>query len=198
MSNSPAISGFLKLMHAEQKVDNLQVIIDYLIADEGTIELSELQQKIYERLDTADNLIRSRLYKNQTIIRILTKKYNYSPTQARRDIADAQHVFGSVRGSNKKYLLARHVERIEDAMVWAQTHQPKLIPLLMREYTRAVLSMPDDEKPHTTPAAIIFNISQNNYTQLTGQEMTEDRAGEIAREKIKQLGIDIEDIEIEE
>jgi hypothetical protein len=183
------------LMHqliAGQELDNREVVINYLVSQKGTVELSELQKDLLDRWETADDLIRSNRYKLTEVARVLEKKYQYGLATARRDIADAQYVFNSTNKKNKGYLLALHLDRIDAAIILAMQQNSRLLPLLFAEYTRAWKELPDDEKGSTTPAAIIFNFTTNHITQLTETEIANETAKAIADKYLKEKGITVD------
>lgn len=191
-----ALSTALSLMlESEDKIDNREAIINYLITDPGTVQLSEKQQKLLERWEFADKQMRSRKYRKPELLNILMKRFDIQRATANRDISDAQYVFSSVNKPNKNYLLAIHVDRIEDACVWAQQEGHfKLIPFLFAELTRAIKELPAEEQGNPTPAAIVFNIGAVNLGALTKEPMTDAEAFEIAKKRLEQKGVDTIDL----
>jgi len=141
------------------KVDNREVIINYLTEPEGSVVLSEFQRELLKRWNYADDLMRSNVYSIREVEEMLVKKFEYSINTARNDVYDARTIFGTTRPVNKKYLLLIHAGRIEEMMIMAgQDGDFKNYAALAKEYTNAIKELPDDSKKKPAPTAIIFNL----------------------------------------
>lgn len=192
-------ADYLKLLGREGKTDNREIIIDYLLGRGGGVALSEFQQKLLERWQEADRLMRKRDYTTNEIVHFLKEKFKKDVATARRDIADAQYVFGSTAELDKNYLLANHIDHIQSAIVIAQRMgKDKLVESMMNAKLKAILALPDNRKINTQPAAIIFHIDTRAALALVGQKI-EDVDPESLMKKIASMrGVTIEDIESED
>jgi len=197
MSNSLIPANIMKMLGNQYKTDNREMIISYLVSEEGSVVLTDKQKELMHRWDVADDLMRSRRYTGNEVAKVLSKKFEYSVSVAFRDMEDARFVYGSTRKSNKQYLLALHVDRIEAAIVLAeQQGRKEILPKLYEVYTKALDKLPEDSKENNAPAAIIFNISTNQSLNLLPQDMTAADAARTAENKLtaKGLRLDIDDI----
>lgn len=84
---------------------NVEVIERYLASAGEGIILTELQQKILERLRFADERIRQNngRFKRNEIANQVMMRFNVSRDTAFKDIVNAEHVFSSSAPLNKKY-----------------------------------------------------------------------------------------------
>jgi hypothetical protein len=198
MSSDKIPTNVMRMLDAGKKKSNVEVITDYLIAEPGSVILTELQLKLLERIEKVDELFRTGKYTSKEVANIVSKQFDQSLSTSWRDIDDARTVLGSTRKSNKKYLLAIHTDRIEAAIIFAQSRgRLDLLAKLFDAYTKACMALPEDKEQHSLPTAIILNITQNNIAQLTETPLTELQASAIARERLAQRGI-ILDADFEE
>ena len=90
---------------------NLDIIIRHY-KDHSTDELNEVQQKMLERWNFVDNLMRN--YEDrETVLSMLKEKFNISIGQCWRDIANAKLFFGTININDKPYYKIYYAEWLE-------------------------------------------------------------------------------------
>lgn len=92
---------------------NREVIEQYLVSDPGTVVLNDVQQKLLQRWEYADELIRRFEHKREEISRLLMRKFNISRNTAYQDIVNAENLFASSTPLNKKYRIQLRIEYLE-------------------------------------------------------------------------------------
>lgn len=131
------------------------------------IVLTPDQEQFMQRLQFADELIRSRKYVRQQIINQIAARFQVSDWRADQDITDTHRVFGASRKINKAYLLSFHLDDIQEQINLAkQARRIELLPKLNDNYTYALNSLPAEEKESdSAPAKIIFVIKDKADNQ---------------------------------
>lgn len=186
------------LLDLKQKKSNVEVIVDYLTSDEGTVILSPKQEDMLKRLHYADDLLRTTRYSAKQVANMLVEKFGYATSTAWRDIDDTRHIFGTTRKINKNYILAIHLDRIEDQIAVAiKEEDTRLLPFLFDCYTKAIKEIKDESKSAPPPTAIVFNIVQQ-IGELLPDDYTEADAREAARKRLADRGIKYEETDFEE
>ncbi|MGN6478521.1 MAG: hypothetical protein ACTHKV_14950 [Flavipsychrobacter sp.] len=104
-----------RMIAGDKPVNNLEVIIQYLSSEEGAVALSDKQKELLDRLSMADDLMRKGQSTTE-IANMLMQKFGYGIATARRDISDAQYVWGTQLTRSKNYLVTLHIDRIRDIM----------------------------------------------------------------------------------
>jgi hypothetical protein len=180
-----------KLLSNGRSKSNVEVIVDHLISEFGTVPLNEVQEALLNRLRKVDDLFNSGRYTSKEIAQIHAKHFGQSVSQSRRDMEDSDFVFGSTRKSNKKNSMWRHKARIEDAIVeYTRLGLHDLVPKLYDCLTKAIIAMPDDKEEARQTAGIIMNITQTNFTMIAGEKaITEHDAQRIASERLAARGL---------
>lgn len=192
MSNGLSAQMIRKLTDGRKK-SNQEIIIEHLISEDGAVRLTPLQENLLKRWKMADDLMRSRRYKTNEIVRILRRLYNYGIASAQRDIEDARFVFGSSRKNSKHYHLSNHVEYIDDYIIeMREKGEHELAIKLISEKTKALKEIQEDKRETPPPSAIIFNITTNHFSALAGNDFTEADAEEVAQHKLKEAGITLD------
>lgn len=93
---------------------NRETIELYLVADEGSVELNEVQKKLLKRWEYADELIRMKEIRGrETIAQLIMRMFHVSRTTAYQDIVNAESVFASSTPLNKKYRIGNRIEFLE-------------------------------------------------------------------------------------
>ena len=90
---------------------NLDIIIRHY-KDHSTDELNDVQKKLLERWNFADNLIRN-FEDRETQLEMLKEKFGISESQAWRDIANAKHFFGTININDQAYYRIHYAEWLE-------------------------------------------------------------------------------------
>lgn len=185
--------SLMELLKTEHKKDTRETIIEYLVSEPGTLELTHEQQDLLDKWQFVDDQIRTRRYTTSEVAKIVMRKYNKSIAQAWRYINDARFVFGSSMKTSKRYLLAVHAEGIElQLQMAAKEGDRKSYAALSREYTAAIKEMPEDSKGRTAAPMTVYLIAGSNINSLMDVPIVEAEAREIAKKKI---GTDIDFIE---
>lgn len=152
------------------------------------IALSADEERILERWECADRLMRSKSMSYDEMVKHIETHYHVSRWTARSDIASAQEVFSRSRTTNKKYHLHLHAERIDADIErvragWADSgHVPdaKEIAALARlhdSYTYAIERMPEDKvgKKQPPPIMLLNLVKGDQVNQpLTYEEALKD------------------------
>lgn len=192
MSNG--LSGVvLRKLAAGKAKSNQEIIIEYLVAEDGAVILTDLQKKLYNRWKMADDLMRHKRYKTVEVLRIMRKRWEYSPAAAQRDLEDARYVFGSSRKNSKHYHLSTHVDYIDDYIMELRAQgEHELAIRLVGEKIKALKEMQDDKRDPAPPSAIIFSITTKDIGQMISPDFTEAMAQEIADRKLRETGITLD------
>lgn len=179
---------------------NLEVLIDYEISDEGTVNLTDTQEKLRERLIYVDSLMRENRHTPKEIANLHNKMFGLSMRVAYRDIADAGQVYGKVIRPNKQYLVVHLLDRLMQAIAIAERNgDAKLAGYYYEIYDNALRHLPDDEEQtHKIPSTIIFNATTNEISNITEVQLSPAEANEIAAKRLSAWGLAIEDIFHEE
>jgi hypothetical protein len=135
---------------------NVEAIIRFVCKQD--IALTVEQEELFVRVSYTDNLLRSRKYKRDDIIRMIIAKYQVSNYRAAQDITDAHKIFGETRRLNKNYLISHHIEDIGLQIQAARdTGRLDLLPKLNDNFNRAIELIPDEpEDDDIRPARIIY------------------------------------------
>lgn len=144
----------------DREDNNREVILAYLEAGGVGIELSELQQKLLERWERADELIKRNIGKKnrEEVANLLKSIYKYHRATAYKDMMDAEYVFASSKPWNKKYLVGIRIEycmkRIKDAQESGDAKLEAAFEQLLQKY----IEMYPDDLVLPGSQSIIFNI----------------------------------------
>jgi len=180
-------------------------IIRYLtVAD---IALSADEERILDRWECADRLMRSKSMSYDEMVKHIETHYHVSRWTAKSDISSAQEVFSRSRTTNKKYHLHLHAERIDAEIEriragWAEDGyipDAKEIAALSRlfdSYTYAVERMPEDKIAKKQPPPImLLNLVKGDQVV---QPMTMEEALKQADDLLENDRQHTEDIDHEE
>lgn len=179
-----------KMMSANGKKSNLDVLIEYYVSEEGSVVLTAKQEELRVRIDQANDLLRDGKFSTREVARLLTKKFGIALSTAFKDIEGCRYVFGKTKKPGKYYNLNAHIEEISETIIWAKRNgREDLLPKLYNARTLALDRLPDDGKEVPAPAAIILNITQTNNTFLPPDFSPED-AQEAAKARLKERGVD--------
>lgn len=191
-------ADIMRMITMDARTDTRELLVQYLLAEEGTVQLTPVQLKQLERVEEADRLIRGgRFPRQEDRETILARKYNISRSTARNDLATAEYIFGRSRKRDKNYLMSNHIDFLDQCIKKAQrAGDMRSMVMLIAEKTKAIKELPDYTSANTAPAAIIFNIYSSDINDLTDVEMNADVARKNAMEYLKDR--DITDIETEE
>lgn len=183
-----------RLIAGDKPVNNLEVIIQYLSSEEGAVILSDKQKELLNRLSMADDLMRKG-QNTMEIANMLMQKFSYGIATARRDISDAQYVWGTQVTRSKNYLVTLHIDRIRDIMQKLIAKEAwGLLIKLMDVYTNALKLLPEDRQADTTPAAVILNFGLNVYPSITGKQPDVNKIIDIAHEILGEDAKEIKDL----
>lgn len=185
------------LLDLNHKKSNLEVIVDYLTSEKGAVILTPKQEEMLERLHYTDDLLRNQ-YSSKQVVNMLMKQFGYAASTAWRDIDDTRQIFGTTRKINKNYILAVHLERIEDQIAVAvENKDTRLLPFLFDCYTKAMKEIKDESKSAPPPTAIVFNIMQQ-VSELLPDDYTEADAKDAAKKRLADRGIPFDEADFEE
>lgn len=196
MSSSLIPSRIFNMLDFDRKKSNVEVIIDYVSTEPGTVELTEKQSELLERFQKADELMRKNVHSSKEIANIMvkvfqTKEKNYSVRTAFKDMEDARYIFGSTRKTNKNYLVAAHLDEIDEAIKQMKSQgKIKELTLLFEVRTKALSQLRDDDASKRSAPAIVFNIT--NTQNVLNVAISEEEAEEAVREKMASKGITID------
>jgi hypothetical protein len=184
------------LLETGAKKTNQDIIIDYLISEPGAITLTDKQTDLLERWSYCDDLLRSRKHTHPEMVKLLMNKFNgISAPTARNDIENAKLVFGSTIKVSRNYVLANHLNRLEDAMTRAEVRgDTKAAAQLYSIYNDAIKLQKDESKSTPPPTAIIFGIYGN--AQVLPEDYTESDALKTTQDFLHEKGITDIDFEI--
>lgn len=184
----------MKLLQRNGKVDDREVIRDFLVSEAGAVTLTKHQEELKSRWQEADRLMRSGQYTKNEVYNLLCKTFNYSLATAKRDVSDMQYVFCSTYNDSKPYLLALHIDLIKELIQKAQTAGKwDIVTKLIDSYTKAIKEMPDTSKNNTTPAVLLFNFTTEVAKDLAGG-VTEQNAEQVAKQTLGEDFIDFEEL----
>lgn len=172
---------YFPLISEDNRIDNIEVIRMYLISGDDSIQLTEKQQALKERYDFADNLMRQNIYTYNQIEQILIKKFNISIDTARKAVAAAQYLYGSLHSRDKKYLLMQHFDLMQ------QTAQKLIAAGRYKEaegFSKLMLDcikeLPERSEDANRAAAIVYNFA-GIYNELSDTPMDKQKALAIAQ-----------------
>lgn len=185
----------MRMVNLDPKAETKEVLVQYLVSEPGTIELTPKQQEMLERAEEADRLMRKGDYTRMEMEQMLADKFGYSLNTARNDLYLAEHIWGNAHKRNKSYLMSGHIDLIDRLLIAAEQRKDwKNVNFLLAERTRAIKELPERSEGDTTPAAIIFNFGTGTMAEMLGEDMSLEEAHKAASEY---LGKDIEDIDHE-
>lgn len=193
-------SSIVKLLDTEHKKSHQERIIDYLVSDGRSLELTEHELYLLKRWRKADDFLGANRYTSKEVVHLLVKYFQseergYSIATAYRDIDDARFVFGSTRKMNKPYRLHAHLERLEEMMIYWQKKDGKVFQKLADSYTYALSLIKDEgvEKPATP--VIVLNFGAGDFLP---SDFTPADAEEVAKEVLENRGIASDYLDFEE
>lgn len=149
---------------------NIEAVVRFVLHKD--ITLNSEQELLMQRLQFADEQLRSRKFSRQQVINSIVTRFQVSEWRADQDITDAHRVFGQTRKLNKAYLLSFHLDDIQEQIQTAKrAGKLELLPKLNDNYTYALNSMPAEEKESDArPARIVFVIKGESSKQRTADE----------------------------
>lgn len=158
------------------KQDLRDVIALYLISEDGAVQLNDEQLKKLERVEEADRLMRSSRWKRLEMQHLIAKKFKVSLSCARRDLNDAEYIFGNVRKPDKRYQLGKFIDYITDAVEIARQLDGALWQKLLELQLKAISQIPDEAHTDLSPSVIILNITHEQTRQISDVEISKERA----------------------
>ena len=189
----------MRLAGFAQARSNQEVVIDYLISQEGSVMLNDEQEMLLRRWQAADDIMRELKYRPKEAAQMLATRFGISISIAYKALADAAHVFGTTRKKNKPYLLALQIERIEALVILLERKgKHDILVKLLDTYTNALKLLPDDQEEKKIPSTIIFNVTHNEIKHVSDVELTPAEANEIVAKRMASWGVEIEDVMCEE
>lgn len=187
---------YMRLVTGEARTDTKDILVQYLVSEPGTVELTQKQQELLERATEADRLMRSGRYSRRQMELMLCKKFDYSIDTGRNDLYLAEYLWGNSVKRNKSYLLSNHIDQIDDCIRAARdAGDQKNLAVFMELRGKAIKELSDEDTANTRPAAIIFNFTMDGNSLFDGAPMTGEAAKKAAADF---LGKDEEEIEFEE
>lgn len=153
---------------------NIEAVVRFVLHKD--VVLNADQEQLMQRLQFADEQLRSRKFSRQQVINSIVTRFNVSEWRADQDITDAHKVFGNTRKLNKAYLLSFHLDDIQEQIQMAKrANRLELLPKLNDNYTYALNSMPAEEKESDVrPARIVFVIKGESSKDKSVEEWLEE------------------------
>jgi hypothetical protein len=141
------------------------------------IVLTAEQEELMNRLQFVDEKQRTRKFDRQQIINAVRSRFGISEWRADQDITDAHRVFGTTRKLNKNYLIAHHLDDIQQQIQLAKNaRRLDLLPKLNDNFTYALNSMPPDEQiTDTAPVKIVFVVKESTASKTVDDLIAEAR-----------------------
>lgn len=170
---------------SNEKLANRDAILQYLMTG-GEGELSETQQKLYERYAYADEIIRKNVGKKKRteIAEMIQGRWGISKPTAFADIVNAEYIFCSSTPLNKKYTIQNRIEFLEVQIRDASINKDyDAVAKLEKVLSGYIQMYPDYEGPKS-PKTVIFNVTNNNLNVAT---VTHEEAFNEAEEILKEL-----------
>ncbi|WP_438946751.1 hypothetical protein [Sediminibacterium sp.] len=166
--------------------DNRDTIVRYLEngGDDDLIMLSDVQKKLLDRWRFADEKIREKKYKRETIANFIMAKYNVTRDTAFRDMVSAEYVFSSSAPLNKKYWVGMRIEFLQTKINECYLANDRISAAQLEKVMQKYLEMYPDYSAPKSPKNIIFNF---NNAKKTDGDMTVDAAYEMVDEIVKKL-----------
>lgn len=145
-------------MHHSDKT--IEKLTKYLTTEEGTVVLTDGEEKMLEVVLMAHGLFSTGRYRTLDIRRILCNQHGISTNAAHMSMRTAQIIFGGKVVYNRRYMAAQHLDEIIADMVQARADKDddKLIKLHAVKAKLIELLPADAPIRDITPAQIVFNI----------------------------------------
>lgn len=166
--------------------DNRDTILRYLEngGDDDLIVLNDVQKKLLDRYRFADEKIRERKYKRETIAKFIMAKYQVTRDTAFRDMVSAEYIFSSSAPLNKKYWVGMRIEFLQQKINDAYLHNDRIAAAQLEKVMQKYLEMYPDYSAPKSPKNIIFNF---NGVKKSDESLTVDAAFEVVDDIIKKL-----------
>lgn len=166
--------------------DNRDTILRYLEngGDDDVIVLSDLQKKLLDRWRFADEKIREKKYKRETIANFIMAKYQVTRDTAFRDMVSAEYVFSSSAPLNKKYWVGMRIEYLQGKINECYLLKDRMSAAQLEKVMQKYLEMYPDYSAPKSPKNIIFNF---NGVKKSDESLTVDAAFEVVDDIIKKL-----------
>lgn len=166
--------------------DNRDTILRYLEngGDDDLIMLTDLQKKLLDRWRFADEKIREKKYKRETIANFIMAKFNVTRDTAFRDMVSAEYVFSSSAPLNKKYWVGMRIEFLQNKINECYLLKDRMSAAQLEKVMQKYLEMYPDFSAPKSPKNIIFivnNVKQND------ENLTVDAAYEAVDDIVKKL-----------
>ena len=177
---------------SNEKLATRDAILQYLMTG-GEGELSETQQKLYERYSYADELIRKNVGKKKRteIAEMIQGRWGISKPTAFADIVNAEYIFCSSTPLNKKYTIQNRIEFLEVQIRDASINKDyDAVAKLEKVLSSYIQMYPDYEGPKS-PKTVIFNVTNNNLNVAT---VTHEEAFNEAEDILKELEAEYEEL----
>jgi hypothetical protein len=134
---------------AKSKSD-LECVVQYVF--EKNIALNSDQEVLLQRLQFTDDKLRSRKFTREQVINAICTRFGVSSWRADKDITETHKLFGSTRRLNKGYLIAIHLDDIQQQIALAkEARRLDLLPKLNDNFIYALNSIPEDAKENDRP-----------------------------------------------
>ena len=181
------------------KRNNVDAIVAFLLCEDGSVELTPEQKTLLDRADFADTQRRGRKLRNSAIVTLICNRWGVGSSTAWKDMERAGLIFGSTRLPNRDYLLALHIERIEDSIALHERQgKSNVLPKLYQALTNAINMLPDAERKQRSALVLNLNFGEGSIV-MPGSPATEEDPEDIIRSRLEKKGvyIDYEDVEKE-
>lgn len=174
------------------KKSNAECIVDHLVSN-GEVALTTYQEELLKRVEAMDEMWSTGRFTQKEIISIHARKFGQSEIQSKRDLSDAEYIFGTSRRPNKRHKVYRHIERIETAIIVMQrAGNTDALPKLFDSLTKALALLPEDKAGGAGSTTIIMNFTTDQLRDITSSTLTAEEADRIVAEKLKQKNITLD------
>lgn len=156
MSKEVATSGALK---------SRERIMSFLGG--GEVVLTDQEEKMLQRWEFADDLIRSRQYGRAQIVHMVAEKFSVSRALANKDIGDTHFVFGSTIKYNKNYLLILHIDEC-DKFIRDNSGDDEKLDVVMKMYDirRKYVEMLDRDHAANDMPPVAIQFVMNDESKM--------------------------------
>lgn len=173
------------LLRTNKADENWEVIEQYLIAGGEGVELTDLQQRMYDRFEFIDEMLKKAKFRRYEIVNMVSVKFGVSKDTARRDIVGAEMVYSSTFPLNKKYMIGIRINFLERQInLAAAANDFKSVEGLEKTLAKYLEMYPDSTTPRS-PKKIIMNFNQTVFNEQV-LENTEE-AMVIVDDELKKL-----------
>lgn len=184
----------------DRTVSNREVIEQYLVAEEGTVDLTEKQKELLDRWTFADEKIRENngKLKREGIANLIINRFGVNRSTAYQDMVNAEHIFSTSAPLNKRYRVALRIEFLENQIRLAATDNDHFSVAQLEKVLQKYYEQYPDLTPRETPKAPHFHINGNAVVDSIISTGEADAILDKQLEKLELIDDGIEDIDFEE